>query len=414
METGTEEVRGGGDSRKGPERKAPPRIPDPKETIRPVPELVFLLDGEGRVVRSTGPHPGPRLAEFEFPKGLTVHDAVHPTCDGSGCRLQESWDAAWDAHRSGLAVEWLYASRVLDGVLKLRLQTVDYACRGLFGNGVSEYGNHSILFANDITSGYRAAEQDANPRWQAYRESGDSRLAAERFVPVGSPVVEAAPSGQLLGLASQLLLAQETEQKRLAAELHDGLGQSLSLLRFEIEGGIEQHDEPERLARTLLRAYRYVRRSQAELRSITGNLGPVLLKQRGLFGALNVLCEDLRHARPGLDVDVDLTGAEQDLPQPLSVCIYRIVQEALHNAARHAEPRSVEVALHIAADGVRLKVADDGLGMPLNGARREGLGLTTMRERVHSLGGEFRLVSAPREGCAILIYWAASRIGSAG
>lgn len=412
MEATEEQVRGGQSYRKDRGEREPASAPG--ATGQPVPEVVFLLDGDARIVRWTGPHPGPRLGELTLQAGMTIHDALHPRCSRKSCRLAAGFSEAWETHLSGLPVEWLFSSAGLDGVLKLRLQSVAYVCGALFGEAVSCYENHSVLFMHDITAGYRAAEEDENPRWRAVRETATTAPLVKRFVPTGSPVLEPAPDARLTGLTAQLLVAQEAEQKRLAAELHDGLGQTLSLLRFEIEGCLERHADPAQTAATLARAADNVRRSQEELRRIMSNLGPAALKEHGLSGSLELLCLELLAACPGLEVRCSLDGRDRQVPDQLAVAIYRIAQEALNNVASHARATRVKLRFRTLEDAVELRIVDNGVGLPLNGHRKEGLGLTTMRERSEALGGRFSLISAPGKGCQIRIRWGTAALPSLG
>ncbi|WP_405225350.1 sensor histidine kinase [Lentisalinibacter sediminis] len=409
METAEEQAHGSDCHRKGRGKEQAPQ-PGGTPTSRPVPEIVFLLDADGRIVRWTAPHPGPRLGELNLLAGMSIHDALHPGCRKERCRLTASFSDAWATHLSGLPVEWLFASNTLEGVLKLRLQPVAYACGEFFGEAVACHAAHSVLFMLDITVGYRAAERDDNPGWQAVREIPEPVPMVERFLPVGSPVLEPAPDARLTSLTAQLLVAQEAEQKRLAAELHDGLGQSLSLLRFEIDGGIAKQADRDCAIRTLERAAEYVRRSQEELRRITSNLGPVSLKKYGLIGSLDLLCKELRAACPGIGVRCVLDGTEQIVPGDLAVAVYRIAQEAMNNVATHAGAASLTLEFRTPEGGVELRVVDDGVGLPLDGECREGLGLTTMRERAEFLGGRFSLISAPLEGCEVRVSWSAAAV----
>jgi two-component system NarL family sensor kinase len=267
---------------------------------------------------------------------------------------------------------------------------------------------------NDVTVGYRAAERDDNPSWHAVRHSPGDLPRVKRFLPTAAPVLEPAPDARLTGLTARLLVAQEAEQKRLAAELHDGLGQSLSLLRFEIEGCLEQRADPAYALSALERAAAYIRRSQEELRRVTNNLGPVCLKKYGLNRSIDLLCQELRVARPGIEIRCALDAMDHQVPARLAVAVYRIAQEALHNVARHAEATTVKLQFRTPDGAVELRIVDDGVGLPLNGARHEGLGLTTMRERAESLGGRYSLVSAPGKGCQIRVRWSPGAIASLG
>jgi signal transduction histidine kinase len=139
-------------------------------------------------------------------------------------------------------------------------------------------------------------------------------------------------------------------------------------------------------------------RTANEVRDLALLLRPSMLDDFGLVPALNWHCREMTK-RTGLNVVVSADEAAGELPEEHTTCIYRLVQEALNNASRHANARRVEVAVRRETHRVLFTVRDDGAGFDTRFVR--GLGLLGMEERVRRLGGEFRLESQPGRGTRI-------------
>jgi signal transduction histidine kinase len=177
---------------------------------------------------------------------------------------------------------------------------------------------------------------------------------------------------QLETLTHQLLRAQEEERRRIARELHDQAGQVLTAAKIQLD--LEGRQEASAL----------VGRALAQVRDLSNLLRPSVLDDLGLVPALRALAEDFAgHTRIGARLEVP--EGFGPFPPETQVALYRVVQEALTNVARHAEARTVRVTLGAEDGAVRLVVQDDGRGV--TGAPVEHLGLLGIRERVTSLGG---------------------------
>ena len=187
--------------------------------------------------------------------------------------------------------------------------------------------------------------------------------------------------------AAAALAAQESERSRIAQELHDGVGQSLTAVLLELKLVSESVTSP-----PLDRVREGVRASLDEVRSVARTLRPHVLEDLGLRSALAALTQDLfgatrTHVRRGI-----MPGLPE-LPDDVELVVFRVAQEALTNVARHADAATVEVSLGIVGDEVELRVTDDGRGLP---AHAEGTGLRGMRERAALLGGHVSVTG--REG----------------
>lgn len=206
--------------------------------------------------------------------------------------------------------------------------------------------------------------------------------------------------GQMRRLSQQLVEAQEEERKALSRELHDEVGQMLTALRIEM-GNLERlrsspaevfHQRAADLKRLTEEALRAVR-------NLAMGLRPAMLDDLGLGPAVEWHAREYSR-RCGVPVNVEISGALDALPEKHRTSVYRVIQEALTNCARHSKATHIRIALHAGADGLALAIEDDGVGFD-PGSRRQGIGLTGIEERVRDLNGHFELVSAPGKGTAL-------------
>jgi signal transduction histidine kinase len=203
--------------------------------------------------------------------------------------------------------------------------------------------------------------------------------------------------GDLQELSAKLLRAQENERRTLARELHDEVGQSLSAILMEAESAECAESFPE--AREHVAAVRRLaEKTVNEVRDLALLLRPSMLDDFGLVPALNWHARETTK-RTGLKVSLHADEAADDLPDEHKTCIYRLVQEAVHNSARHAHARKVEVEVRREPERVRFSVRDDGSGFDTRYVR--GLGLLGMEERVRRLGGRLEIHSEPGRGTAV-------------
>jgi PAS domain S-box-containing protein len=266
--------------------------------------------------------------------------------------------------------------------MEYRLRRADGAYRWMITTGVPKIGPDGGF------AGFIGSAVDITERRNAEDQIRESRAALE----VGHQEIQQ--------LAGRLITAHEDERGRLARELHDDLTQRLARLAIDAGRMESAANAPEGM-----RALRedLVRLSE-DVHALSYRLHPSVLDDLGLVEALKAECD--RVARHGeLRVDVEASGVPPALPAEASLCLFRVAQEALSNAARHAHASTVTVLLSPRASGLQLAVTDDGSGFDTTRGRdRASLGLASMRERVRLLSGDLDIRSAPGRG-TIVVAW---------
>lgn len=194
-------------------------------------------------------------------------------------------------------------------------------------------------------------------------------------------------------------LAAATERSRLAGELHDSVNQqifSISMLAAAARRKLGDHP----LVGDLSRLESLARETHTEMRALIRELRPNALDGTDLASALTRYVSDFGE-RYGLAVIIDAQPVGP-LSNDTETALYRIAQEALGNAVRHAAARQIQLDLHRRGNAIELSVQDDGRGFDLS-AHSEGLGLHSMRERAQAIGGTYEVHSAPGEGCRVSV-----------
>ena len=205
---------------------------------------------------------------------------------------------------------------------------------------------------------------------------------------------------QLRRLAQQLVTVREEERQRLSFRIHDEICQELTGITFMLAAASRRLDgEAGATVPELDRANAQLAHVIDHLRSVARGLHPVVLRDLGLAESLRMLAQTL--SSPRLTIDVDVPDALPALNADLALAIYRIAQEAVLNAVRHADTHAVRVAVRTEADGIRLVVADDGRGFDVRTTAARSLGLLGMEQRAIAVGGALEVDSAPGRGTRV-------------
>jgi signal transduction histidine kinase len=215
-------------------------------------------------------------------------------------------------------------------------------------------------------------------------------------------------------LLDRVISAQEEERRRIARELHDEIGQLLTSLLVGLRS-VEEMATPEAMGARIEKLRKDTATTLTEVRRLARGLRPNLLDDLGLDAALSLYAEEFGRTN-GIRTDVHVTGLSNTrLPSPVETALYRIAQEALTNAARHAGATTVSLVVRRGPSEVRLVVEDDGRGFDADTAlqpTRDHLGLLGMRERATLLNGRLWLESGPGKGAAVYVALPLGGIGA--
>jgi signal transduction histidine kinase len=212
---------------------------------------------------------------------------------------------------------------------------------------------------------------------------------------------------ELQQLSARLLEIEEEGRRKLSRELHDEIGQTLALLQIEISHAQAlPHGQTANLRERLARARELAERTVQTIRNISLLLRPALLDDLGLVPALQFQLEDFLR-RSGIAAEFVEESVADHLPDSVKTCVYRVVQEALHNCEKHSGATKVRVSVRQIPERLLFEIEDNGCGFLLNEhgmpSRTTGLGLLGIRERTAIVGGTLVIDSAPGHGTRIAL-----------
>lgn len=284
-------------------------------------------------------------------------------------------------------------SRIWASCLAGNCQLQAYECRVVCPDGTVRWisgRSTAISYRHDVA--VLVNVQDVTERHEAVRALRESQEA-------------------LQGLSTRLISIQEEERQRVARELHDSIGSSLSAIKLMVEAALETAATIEDLAHVeaLRKIVPVIQSSVEEVRRISMALRPLTLDDLGLLTTIAWALREFQSVHPDVHLEQRLTLAEEDVPDPLKISIFRILQEALTNTARHGRAERIAVSLRREAQQIILEVEDNGVGFdptrprPLDASG--GTGLASMRERAQLTGGELSVLTAPGRGTRIRCHW---------
>jgi signal transduction histidine kinase len=215
---------------------------------------------------------------------------------------------------------------------------------------------------------------------------------------------------RLRSLSSQLLTAQESERRNIARELHDGVGQMLTAVKFKVENTLQEIGERSPKGKSLEAVIPMIRESMEEVRRIQMDLRPSVLDDLGILATLSWLCRRFEATYTHIHIEKKTEIQEEEVPALLKTVIYRISQEALNNVAKHSKADLVRLSLEKAENRIELRIEDNGRGFNLEkilsqDKDKRGMGLESMRERAALSGGTFAIESTRGQGVAIKVTW---------
>jgi signal transduction histidine kinase len=217
-------------------------------------------------------------------------------------------------------------------------------------------------------------------------------------------------TNQVSELSLHLLRAQEEERKRISRELHDETGQGLMVLRLYLSMVASECGTPEAESK-VQEAMAMLDRTIGDLRRIIARLSPRTLDELGLMAAIRKEARELTKntgIKGKLFLPENLNGVDHEF----EVGVYRAVQEALHNVAKHSQAQNCEVRLELQQGELQLLIEDDGVGFSRTDSHRDSFGLWGMRERIAALGGTVRVRSRNGRGTRVRVMLPAFRNGA--
>jgi len=213
-------------------------------------------------------------------------------------------------------------------------------------------------------------------------------------------------------LSNQLLSAEEKERKRMARELHDGIGQALSAIKFSVENSLSElrRDSDPSVLKSLEALIPLTQKTIEEVRRIVKDLRPSILDDLGIIATITWFCREFQSVYAAIQIEKNIEIQENDIAALLKTVIYRILQEALNNVSKHSRANQVSLNLKKSNNHIELVIQDNGIGfdfkkvISMNPSRR-GFGLASMRERAELSGATFQVVSTRKTGTTIRVVW---------
>lgn len=385
-------------------------------TVDALPHIICLVDEQRRVVRAN------RSLEQWLPepvldvRGYTLHELLHPMCDDPFCHLltlcSDTWDDVLKGHHRAYEVE----DRVLRRYLEIQLRPATR--RSDFG---AKFASLVVVVLQDITrikfaeavlkNSKDELERLVQARTTDLTRSND-QLRAEIVQRQRIEQELRHSENEMRLLSAQVLTAQEMERKRIASELHDSIGQSLSAIKFGLENviGLRASHGGDQDAVQIRRLIPRIQAAIDEVRRISMDLRPSTLDDLGVIPTIAWFCREFGEIYKDIQLDTQIGVAESDVSVPLKTAIYRILQEALNNVVRHASAGHVRIQLLKTDSGIELLVRDNGTGFDATARAfgkmsNKGFGIAGMRERAEFSGGTFSITSQSSTGTLVRVCW---------
>jgi signal transduction histidine kinase len=381
--------------------------------------MVCLLNADGTVLRANRVVEHWGLGSVSCVVGKKVHAVLHPTCTDANCEVSQGLQEALPKLTGAEPKEFEVYSPVSDQTLQFTLRPI----RAGEDMNPAAPDSRTVLVVSDVSALRRA--QKALQRVNLNLESRvrlRTRELDESNRDLRNEVVRRehaehdlrASHKNLALLSEQLIQAQERERRRLALELHDSVGQSLSAIKYTLERAIIMVQRPNLGSpeNVLNLAVQRIHETADSIRAISMNLRPQMLDNLGAASATSWFCRGFSEVYPTLTVRAEITAQNDEIPKRISTHVFRCVQELLNNVAKHAQAKTVWVQLKREGPVLSLEVRDDGIGMAgeeQEPARLYGSGIRNIRERAEMTAGQFSLSPVADGGTSAQIMW---RIGA--
>ena len=390
--------------------KRPTRVPKAvsdevrlRQVIDLVPHMIFALDRTGRfllVNRATAEAYGTTVEELT---GTRLADVVAGGI-GISPMLAQDWESA-QTDAPNLTPEESYVD-VLGRHGFLQTIKIPYTASGTSDGAV-------LCVALDITNLKEVEEElrkhqehledlvrDRTRKLNETNRHLRSAITQRKRVEVQMTVYQS----QLRRLASQMLLTEEKERRRLASDLHDGLGQKLALVKMQLDSLRSMGEPGAEVA--LADVINVIDQTHKSVRSLTFELSPPILHDLGLAAAVEWLAEDMSK-RTGVQIAVKADAQARPMNEQSRIIAYRCVRELLMNVIKHAHATDATVSIEANGRQLRIGVRDNGIGFASEDVNetleRNAFGLFSVRERVEHVGGAMKIRSTPGKGAVVTL-----------
>jgi signal transduction histidine kinase len=387
-------------------------------TVDTLSDLVCLIDAKGNILRANRTAERWRLSSVANVRGMNIHEMLHPDCRITNCALED----ATNLQRLQVSNVDSYESIIVDERLERALRIHTQHVAQLADEDDSSQHALAVVVISDVTALHNARKElrSLNESLEKnVRERTDELLRTNQKLTLENQQRRAAETelkisrDELALLSEQLMSAQEDERSRLSRELHDSVGQSLGAIKYTLERlaatRVKMADgEPDKI---LLRAIAGVTEAIRDTRTIAMRLRPPVLDDMGGIAAIQWLIKSFSKTYPDVEFRLDAAVTNAEIAAQLSTQIYRIAQESLNNAVKHAAPKSVLVTIRQDPTELTLEIADDGIGFNANSNdtgqfRRQGhFGHLGMRERAVNSNGVLTIKSSPGNGTKVMVVW---------
>jgi PAS domain S-box-containing protein len=256
----------------------------------------------------------------------------------------------------------------------------------------------------DSKISYRVMRSDGSVVWveRNARAFFDEQGRLQRMVGMVANITERKRAEEALaGVSGRLITAQEQERTRIARELHDDIGQRLALLAIELQQAREGSPNLPEARKRMEDLEKQTCEIASDIHSLSHELHSSKLEYLGIVPAMRSFCNEFSKQQK-LEINFRNHDLPSTLPPDVSLCFFRVLQEALHNSAKYSGAQHIDVELWATPNEIRLTVSDSGEGFDLQAAKESlGLGLISMEERLKLVGGELLIESQPKHGTTI-------------
>ena len=359
-------------------------------------QAVIVLDDELKIIRTNRTIELWGWADVKDVRGTHIINLIKPAIEHS---LVNDWVNEWCQLDTQSNVEWVSNCFITDKTFRFSF----YPNRDVesFYHDDSCY---AVMLITDITN-----QKELILKSNDFNITENSQIKTNLFKKEKEKIKES--EDRLHQLANKLIRSQESERKRVSGELHDGLGQLLSALKYQIESVVLESSKTSKKRKNdivINSVLNNITTALSELRRISVDLRPSILDDLGLVMTLRWFANEFSNIYTELNVDLYIDISESDVSDENKNIIYRIVQESMNNIAKHANAKNIFIHLTKSDSGILLRVTDDGCGFDIKKTKRNkksGVGLKSMEERAVNSGGEFKMNSIELSGTVVQVFW---------